>query len=112
MLWDFSQVIEGRQVSVVEPEGEIIGVLVLAETKDGFLLDVVAVHPKSQGRGIGRRLLTFAENQARAQGFDSIHLCANVHMTENQALYTKIGNREYESRVEKGYSLVYMRKQL
>ena len=33
-------------------------------------------------------------------------------MTENQALYSKIGYFEYDPRVEKGYSRVYMRKRL
>ena len=112
MQEDYSRVIIERDVSVVDREGEIIGVLVLASTSDGLLLDIVAVHPNCQGQGLGRKLLVFAEDQAREQGFNSIYLCTNIHMTENQVLYGKIGYREYERREEKGYSRVYMRKNL
>ena len=35
-----------------------------------------------------------------------------AEMTENQAMYTKIGYREYDRREEDGYSRVYMRKSL
>ena len=33
-------------------------------------------------------------------------------MTENQALYARLGYREFERRTEKGYPRVYMRKAL
>ena len=112
MLEDYEQVIQQSHVSVIEHQDEIIGVIVLAETDEGFLLDNIAVHPRYQGQGIGRKLLEFAENQARKQGFKAIYLCTNVVMTENQALYSKIGYCEYDRRNEKGYSRVYMRKSL
>jgi ribosomal protein S18 acetylase RimI-like enzyme len=46
-----------------------LGVLVLAETGEGFLLDNVAVSPQTQGRGIGKKLLEFAEQRAQAKGY-------------------------------------------
>lgn len=112
MLEDYEQVIQQRHVSVIEHQDEIIGVIILAKTDEGFLLDNIAVHPRYQGQGIGRKLLVFAEEQAQKQGFNAIYLCTNVVMTENQALYSKIGYREYDRRNEKGYSRVYMRKSL
>jgi len=33
-------------------------------------------------------------------------------MTENQALYSKIGYVEYDRRIEQGLARVYMRKEL
>jgi len=112
MIWDYEQVIQQRHVSVIERHNQIIGVIVLGTTDEGFLLDNVAVHPQYQGQGIGRMLLEFAEEQAREQGFKTIHLCTNVVMTENQAMYGKIGYCEYERRHDNGYSRVYMRKVL
>lgn len=112
MLEDYEQVIQQRHVSVIEHQDKIIGVIVLAKTDEGFLLDNIAVHPRYQGQGIGRKLLEFAEEQARKQGFNTIYLCTNAVMTENQALYNKIGYCEYDRRNEKGYSRVYMRKAL
>jgi GNAT superfamily N-acetyltransferase len=112
MLEDYTEVIERRQVSVADVKGELFGVLVLAMTDEGFLLDNVAVHPLSQGKGIGKALLQFAESEARRLGHRSIYLYTNEKMTENQSLYAKIGYVEYDRRSENGYGRVYMRKRL
>ena len=112
MRQDYEEVIRDFQVTVVEHEGKIVAVLALAVTDEGFLLDNVAVAPAHQGKGLGRRLLEFAESEARRQGFDSIHLYAQEIMTENLALYRRIGYVEYARRVEFGLHRVYLRKPL
>ena len=63
-----------------------------------------------RGKGIGRALLEFAEAEARRAGFDSIYLYTHEKMTENLALYSKIGNGEYDRRSQGDFSLVFMRK--
>jgi hypothetical protein len=45
MLEDYAQVIPPHRVFVADMEGAVVGVLVLRVTKDGFLLDNVAVDP-------------------------------------------------------------------
>jgi len=110
MLEDYSKVIEERQVTVAESDGTIAGVLVLALTAEGLLLDNVAVLPSN--RGIGKALLQYAESEARRQGFGSLYLYTHEKMTENQALYSKIGYVAYDRRVEYGFPRVYMRKSL
>jgi hypothetical protein len=45
-------------------------------------------------------------------GFDSIYLHTHEKMTENIALYSRIGYAEYDGRRQDGFSLVYMRKPL
>ena len=52
-------------------------------------------------------LLGFLHCHAMIYGVNS-----DYWMTENQALYSKIGYVEYDRRVEKGYSRVTMRKRL
>ena len=88
------------------------GVLVLAITGEGFLLENVAVDPSRRGSGLGRKLLELAEAEARREGFDSIYLYTHEKMTENLALYAKIGYVEFDRRTEKGLARVYMRKSL
>ena len=112
MTADYAKVIRERRVTVAESGGEIVGVLVLAVTGEGFLLENVAVEPSHHGKGLGKALLEFAEAEARREGFDSIYLYTNEKMTENLALYAKIGYAEYDRRVEKGLARVYMRKTL
>ena len=89
-----------------------MGVLVQYETEEGFYIDTVAVLPVLLGTGIGRALLLFAEEEARRRGFNSLYLCTNVNMTENQVLYPKIGYVEYERKPTEGYDRIYYRKQL
>jgi len=112
MTEDYSQVIRERQVTVAEDGGEIVGVVVLGPSDEGFAIDNVAVHPSQQGRGLGRALLDHAETAAKNAGFDSIYLYTHERMTENQGLYARLGYMEYERRVEHGFSRVFMRKAL
>jgi ribosomal protein S18 acetylase RimI-like enzyme len=112
MTDDYAEVIGTRQVTVAEREGAIVGVIVLGVTDEGFLVDNVAVHPGHRGTGLGRALLELAEAEARRAGFDSIYLYTHEKMTENLALYAKLGYVEYERRSQGAFSLVYLRKQL
>ena len=52
------------------------------------------------------------ESEARQEGFGSIYLYTHGKMTENLALYARIGCVEYARRTEKGLARVYLRKQL
>jgi N-acetylglutamate synthase-like GNAT family acetyltransferase len=112
MLDDYTAVIRERQVTIAEMDADVVGVLVLCVTEEGFLLDNVAVKPSHQGTGIGRALLEYAEAEAQRQGFRSLYLYTHERMTENRSLYAKIGYIEYDRRVDKGFSRVYMREQL
>jgi glutathione S-transferase/GNAT superfamily N-acetyltransferase len=112
MTEDYAKVIRERRVSVAESNGRIAGVLVLTATEEGFLLENVAVDPSHRGMGLGRTLLEFAEAEARREGFDSIYLYTHEKMTENLALYAKIGYVEFDRRTENGFARVYMRKSL
>jgi len=68
MTEDYAEVIRSRQVTVAEINASIAGVIVLAVTDEGFLIDNVAVHPSHSGTGLGRALLEFAEAEARRAG--------------------------------------------
>ena len=110
MLDDYSALIEGGHVHVVEQAGVVQGVLVLIPEKDSMLLDNVAVAPAAQGLGLGRLMLAFAERCAIDAGYDSIRLYTNEAMTENIELYARIGYAETHRAEEKGLRRVYMAK--
>ena len=112
MLDDYSALIEGGNVHVVELAGVVQGVLVLISEKDTMLLDNVAVAPAAQGLGLGRLMLEFAERCAIDAGYHSIRLYTNEAMTENIQLYARIGYAETHRAEEKGLRRVYMAKPL
>lgn len=51
----------------------------------------LAVQPQSQGKGIGKELLNFAEQQARSLGYTSIRLDVYSKNIEAVGMYTKNG---------------------
>ena len=110
MTNDYADVIRTRQVTVAERQGAIVGIIVLTVTDEGFLVDNVAVHPSHRGTGLGRALPQFAEAEAQCAGFDAIYLYTHEKMTENLALYARIGYVEYDRRSQGAFSRVYLRK--
>jgi ribosomal protein S18 acetylase RimI-like enzyme len=112
MTDDYADVIRRHSVTVAERDGQIVGLVVMGADEEGFFVDNVAVDPSQQGRGVGRALLEHAETSARSDGFDSIYLYTHELMTENLALYERVGYAEYERRMYGDACLVYLRKRL
>ena len=112
MLADYSAVAKGANTFVAEIHGEMVGLLVLVASDDGIMLDNIAVFPEHQGQGIGRKLIEFAEGEARKQKFPHIDLYTNETMTKNLAIYKHCGYVEVDRRSQGGYRRVYMRKNL
>ncbi len=72
----------------------------------------MAVSPAAQGKGYGRTLVAFAEQEARRRGYAQLRLYTNIHMTENITLYERLGFRQTGQAREKGFERVYMEKTL
>jgi ribosomal protein S18 acetylase RimI-like enzyme len=109
---DYAEIVRAYRVTVAERSGQIVGLIVLGVDDEGFFVDNVAVDPTHQGRGAGKALLEHAEVEARRAGFDSIYLYTHEKMTENVALYSRIGYVEYDRRLHGEARLVYLRKEL
>lgn len=112
MLDDYGQRIKAGQAWVIEDAGSVAGLLVLVDTDRALLLDNIAVDPAAQGRGLGKMLTTFVEDEARRRGRAEVQLYTNVLMIENVALYQRLGFSETNRVTEKGYQRVYMTKAL
>ena len=78
-------------VWVAESGGRIVGGLVLVPNDGFMLLANVAVHPDLRGRGLGRRLLTLAETEARDRGYAELRLTTHADMPETLQLYARNG---------------------
>jgi len=113
MLDDYPGLIAASAVNVLEePDGLIAAIIVLLPRPDHLLLDNIAVRPDRQGQGLGRRLIAFAESEARQLGYAELRLYTHETMTENIAFYTRLCFRETGRGHEAGYDRVFMTKPL
>lgn len=110
MTDDYAARISAGQAWALDEEGRLIGALVLEDTPDGLLIDNIAVAEAARGAGHGRGLMGFAEAEARRRGHARVWLYTNEKMTENIALYTRLGYRETHREVQAGFSRVFMEK--
>jgi ribosomal protein S18 acetylase RimI-like enzyme len=90
----------------------ITAVLTLDPRDDHLYVENIAVDPSAQGGGLGRALMEFAEQEAARRGLNRMALVTHEVMTENQAIYARLGYIEIERRAEDGYRRIYMEKPL
>jgi predicted N-acetyltransferase YhbS len=109
---DHAEKVRRGLVSVDEEGDEVVGLIVLVEIADRLLIENVAVDPARQGEGIGHGLLGFAEETARAAGIDTVTVYTHEKMSENLALYARLGYEEAERRNEGSFSRVFLSKRL
>jgi molybdopterin-synthase adenylyltransferase len=112
MLDDYRQRMAEAAICVATVGGAVAGVVVLLPESDHLLLDNVAVATDFQGRGIGRRLIDFAEGEARRRGLGEIRLYTHQKMHENIALYPRLGYEETGRGTQAGFERVFFRKRL
>ena len=113
MLDDYGALIAQDAVGVLEDaDGAIAALIVLLAKPDHLLLDNIAVRPDRQGQGLGRRLIEFAEAEARQLGYRELRLYTHEKMTENIALYRRLGFEETGRGHEAGYDRVFMTKRI
>jgi ribosomal protein S18 acetylase RimI-like enzyme len=90
----------------------ITAVLTLYPRDDHLYVENIAVDPIAQGRGLGRALMEFAEQEAGRRSLNRMALVTHEAMTENQAIYARLGYIEVERRAEDGYRRIYLEKPL
>jgi ribosomal protein S18 acetylase RimI-like enzyme len=109
MVADFLSFIARDVLVVIEEEDALRGFLIAWPEADAYLIDNVAIDPLGQGRGLGRKLFEHAVHEARRAGLSALRLYTNVAMTENLAMYRRIGFVETHRAMENGLNRVYMR---
>lgn len=108
---DYGALISGERVYVLE-NGEVDALIVFESDDDVLFIENVAVRPDRQGRGLGRRLMAFAEFRARSLDLPAVRLYTNEKMISNIALYESLGYRISGREAINGGRVVHMRKEL
>ncbi|MEQ4715049.1 GNAT family N-acetyltransferase [Nonomuraea sp. B19D2] len=106
---DYAALIDAGLVHVTD---ELDGLIVLVPEDGVLLVENVAVRPGRQGKGLGRALMAYAEEEARRLGLPALRLYTNVKMAANIALYESLGYIETGRQGIEGRSAVMLRKQL
>lgn len=84
----------GGQICIAEEDGQVIGCCALVVIGDGEVeLAKMTVHASHRGRGVGRRLLEFAIEQARQMRACRIYLESNTRLASALRLYEQLGFR-------------------
>jgi ribosomal protein S18 acetylase RimI-like enzyme len=112
---DYLPRIAAGEVWLLESDDTPAGVIVLETQADHLMVFSVAVSPRFQGRGFGRRLLRWAEECARVAHLQEVRLYTNARMEKNIALYSAFGFAEIGRRpnpVRPGWTLVDMAKRV
>ena len=112
MKADYEALVAAGEVWVATEGEAVVGVLVIRPRSDSLFLENVAVTPASQGQGIGRALIGFAERRAAQLALPAVELYTNERMTENLRLYPALGYVETGRHREEGFARVFFRKQL
>jgi GNAT superfamily N-acetyltransferase len=94
------------------PGGPASGPATSRPAPDHLLIVNVAVDPSRRGEGIGRLLLEHAEALAAAQGLTELRLYTQAAMTENVAMYPRLGWTETGRRTDDGLERVFFSKWL
>ena len=102
-----------REVSVATVNDQIVGALVLhlSGPLNGYI-QTIAVHPDWRCRGIGTRMIEWAEERIFRQS-PNVFLCVSSFNTHAQTLYERLGYQrvgELPDFVAKGFSEILMRK--
>ncbi|HEY6549914.1 MAG TPA: GNAT family N-acetyltransferase [Solirubrobacterales bacterium] len=109
---DYAEKVARNLVSVAGEAGDIVGLIVLIREPRSLLVENVAVAPERQGEGIGAALLAFAEATAREAGTPTLRLYTHAAMTENLALYPRLGYEQTDRRTDNGFERVFFVKHL
>jgi ribosomal protein S18 acetylase RimI-like enzyme len=112
MTADYDALIAAGEVWIVRAGEDVAGVLVLRPQPPALLVENVAVAPGHQGRGLGRLLMAFAEERARAEDLAEVVLYTNERMTENLRFYPALGFTETGRATQDGFARVFFRKPL
>ena len=118
MLADFAAEVAAGRVVVIEIARAVGGYLISWPKMEAYFIDNIAVDPAHQGLGLGRQLMEYAVRETKRHNLSAIQLYTNATMTENLAMYARMGfvetHRVMETQfhIETGFPRVYMCRML
>lgn len=107
-----ARIAAGQQFVSEAPDGTLASSIALVDAGDHLVVNNVAVAPAHQGRGLGRALLAFAEDEARRRGLAEVRLHTHAAMADNLVMYPRLGYTETGRATQDGFHRVQFVKAL
>ncbi|OCJ10080.1 GCN5 family acetyltransferase [Rhizobium sp. AC27/96] len=112
MTANYAEAVRKHRIDLVEADGELVALIEMAPGADHLLIENIAVSPRHQGKGIGKKLLAHAEQVAASLGLKVLRLYTNKRFAENVQLYLRHGYAiDREEPLKDGF-LVHMSKRV
>lgn len=109
MTADYSVSVLTNQFDFLFEGGRLVGLVETVQQDSELMIVNVAVEPDCQGKGYGTTLMRHAEQLAKDSGLSGTRLYTNKLMTENIALYERLGYQfEKETHHDLGTIAVHM----
>jgi len=86
------QYLSESSIFLASSKGKTKGIIVLYPIEESILeIKNLAVVPSFQKKGLGKNLILFAENFAKANGYTKLRICTGNTSFHQLALYQKLG---------------------
>ncbi|MEI6809107.1 MAG: GNAT family N-acetyltransferase [bacterium] len=97
-----AQIADGYEYFIVTHVGKNVGYLAIVRNADeqSLMISKIYVVKSGRGHGLGRRMLSFAENTCREHKLKILWLTVNKHNTGSIAWYTRMGFKNAGSIVQ------------
>lgn len=104
-----------EQLFLALDDGALVGCIFARPRAGSLYVGKMAVSPKQQGRGIGRRLMEAAEGLARQSRLGALELETRIELIENHETFAALGFVKVSEGAHAGYdrmTFITMRKTL
>jgi len=91
------------EVWVIEHHGLPVACVFLTPRTDALYIGKLAVTARHRGKNLARTLVDQAENRARALNLAYLELQTRVELTENHAVFTRLGFAKIAETAHSGY---------
>ncbi|MDB5687048.1 MAG: N-acetyltransferase [Rhizorhabdus sp.] len=110
MVTDHAAMIRDHRVDVLFVGEYLAAILETIQREEDMLIENVAVEPRFQKRGYGKRMVAHAEQLATRAGVGVVRLYTNARFEENVRLYVSLGYEIEREEVLNGGTAIHMFK--
>lgn len=94
---------DNERLILAQDGGELAGCCFLKPGEDSYYVGKLAVDPRWQGQGIGRRLIDYAALLARQEDRSCLELETRIELIENHRAFAAMGFRKTGEKAHPGY---------